>query len=103
MEKETSVRHYFHGDITEFDPNQLYCASCDLFVDFVHFCNPKHQPPKCMNDLERYLYSVKMFAKRDKRDVRTRPENAPNLFANCVPRVKEPRHKWSPVPIPWAR
>ena len=79
------MRYYFHGDVTEHDPNLAYCARCDLFVSRAHFHDPRqHRRSQC-TDYERYLWSRKAYRSycRDRRfaAVYTRPDDAPNLFA----------------------
>jgi hypothetical protein len=51
-------RYYLHGDVTEHDPELVYCVKCDLFVPASHF-TPDAHPWSRHTDLERYEYQLK--------------------------------------------
>jgi hypothetical protein len=74
------LRYYVHGDQVEGKPDEYYCASCDLFVDELHF-RTHNDEPNVMNGLDKYNQSLKTWKvmKRKKAGYR-RPNNPPNLF-----------------------
>jgi hypothetical protein len=84
MSLQKTERHYLHGDVYEDDPNKVYCARCDLFAPIAHFHDREQHSPSDMSDYDRYERMRKNFKKSKKNYPsvqRTRPTNAPNIFA----------------------
>jgi hypothetical protein len=81
------MRYYLHGDVTEHDPNLLYCARCDAFVPEAHWHQPDvHSWSRSPNgEYERYRRGWKFLYDKDGLLARgskfVRPKNARNLFA----------------------
>jgi uncharacterized protein YozE (UPF0346 family) len=71
-------RHYVHGDQSESEPSQYYCASCDFFVPAGHF-----EAEHAGETEERFFASMRAWQRRPSRskvNVR-RPAAAKNLLA----------------------
>ena len=94
-------RHYLHGDVSEDDSTQCYCARCDVFIEPTHFGTDTFH--KDGADGERYLASLARWQKlpEAQKSDRRRPDNAPNVLAlsavaalEAFEASRSPFHRW---------
>lgn len=91
-------RHYVHGDQSESEPSQYYCASCDLFVPAGHF-----EAEHAGETEERFFASMRAWKRRPARTKISahRPAAAKNLLAEAAGQQRAAReasrssfHRW---------
>lgn len=94
-------RYYLHGDQTEDDPTQYYCARCDVFVEAAHFGDRAIHDDK--GHLERILASLERWNRRSAESKARwrRPDDAPNVLVGralaeraAYEASRGPFHRW---------
>lgn len=94
-------RYYLHGDVSEDDASQCFCARCDAFFPFDHLVPTSYHSDG--KDGERFLSSLARWTNlpADERGRNYRPDGAQNVLAAPVhaaqvaqEAARAPFHRW---------
>jgi uncharacterized protein YozE (UPF0346 family) len=90
------LRYYVHGDQTDTDTSQYYCAQCDRFVEAEHFLKEHGE-----RTYERALQSIESWNRRASKNRYQRPSAAVNILLEEARRrqakkeaARSPFHRW---------